>query len=772
MPSIGAYVFARVLAVSAGLVLVAALAWQNGLGRLDAALYDSFSKHLAKPAVADIVMVAIDDRSLASVGRWPWSRDQISDLLERVAGQGPAAIGLDLLLSEPSRDPEEDKRLAAAMQRSGNIVLPVFTAGSEQGNVQAMLPIKPFAQAAKALGHVAIEADPDGVVRSIFLREGPPERMWQHFSVELLRVAGRDVPEPLPGSRAPANLSRDHGGSWLRDHWMLIAFSGPARSYRTISASDVLSGEVDSKALAGRIVFIGASATGLGDVYPTPLSGPRRYTPGMEVSANIAGNLLSDTGRTHVAAWQNLLFTVLLLCALLPALWLLSPVWALLSTIFGLALAVAGSYWILGTFGLWLAPGAALLVMGASYLLWNWRRLQHAASYMVEELSRLRRYNPGFIPKPRQKGQDLIARRINELAGAAGQLREGHAFISSVLESLPDIAIVADASGRALLGNHIAHRYFSLTAETLPTQSVEDLLAGFTLHSGALLYARSALKPDVQADLRSEVECRDAKGRDFLFKRTPCAGLDESADIFSLVDITSLREAERRRDEALRFLSHDIRSPQGAVLALLDLYQSDPRELPQAELLTRIRKYVLRTQGLADSFVELARLESVPTRHVEIDLVDVLFDAVDECWGLAQVKGIELRTQVPADVALMLGERDLLTRAAINLLNNAIKFSPSDSVIDCAINRSGLDWRLSVRDQGCGIAEQDLARLFLPFARFSGASRTEGDGGFGLGLAFAKTVVERHQGRILCNSRVGQGSEFQIYFPVLDANIL
>lgn len=745
---------ARVVAVVAGLLLAALLAWQNGLGRLDAALYDFFSRLGPAAHSQDIVVVAIDEASLAKVGRWPWSRDQQIDLIERIAQQSPAALGLDLLLSEPSADPSVDLRMAEAIRRSGNVVLPVFTAETA-GRVQAMLPVPPLASAARALGHVSVEPDADGVVRSVFLREGTRDRQWNHFALALLQVAGQPVADPLPGNRAPADRG---AAAWWRDFWIHIDYAGPAGTYRSIPAAQVLAGELPDGALDGRIVLVGSTAAGLGDVYPTPLSARQRFTPGVEISANVIDNLMSGTARRIVAPWTGALLTALLVAAMLPALWLFAPGWALAASVGGIGVAAAASGVLLLAEGLWWPPGAAVLAIAAFYLAWNWRRLERAAGYLVDELGRLKRHGAVLPQDAAASAGDLIDRRIHDLSRATGRLLDVQAFMSSVIGSLPEAALAVGEDGRVLLANRQAVRQFGAAAAK--GADMAGLLAGFTLVGGGPLSWPATVAPGHFA------ECRDAAGRAFLFEYARCAGEEggETAWIATLVDINPLREAERKRDQALRFLSHDIRSPQGAILALLDLHRSDPGELAQDELLARIRRYVLRTQTLAESFVELARVATAPVRDDLLEGTDVVLDAADECWSLAQARHIVLDTDVPDDGAPLRGDRSQLTRALINLIGNAIKYSPPHTRVDCRLVRRGDLWCIAVRDQGRGIAAEDQVRLFQEFSRVGGAE--DGDEpGFGLGLAFVKAVVDRHGGRIECDSAPGQGSEFRLLLP-------
>lgn len=116
-------------------------------------------------------------------------------------------------------------------------------------------------------------------------------------------------------------------------------------------------------------------------------------------------------------------------------------------------------------------------------------------------------------------------------------------------------------------------------------------------------------------------------------------------------------------------------------------------------------------------------------------------------------------------MAYALGDQTLLMRALCNLIDNAIKYSPADTRIDCGIEEDDGYWRISVRDQGRGIAAQDLDSLFEPFSRMAADTRKD-VGGAGLGLAFVRTVAQRHGGTAQVSSEPGRGSVFSLRLPM------
>src|SRR5690606_27346495 len=152
--------------------------------------------------------------------------------------------------------------------------------------------------------------------------------------------------------------------------------------------------------------------------------------------------------------------------------------------------------------------------------------------------------------------------------------------------------------------------------------------------------------------------------------------------IMRIRDDTEIWLARERREDMLRFLSHDMRAPQASILALLAT--ADPDEI-SSELSQHISDQAHRTLGLAENFVQLARAETLTIRMELHDLAESLIEAVDTVWPQAQIHRIRIETEGEQDEWLIRGDRGLLTRALINLLDNAIKYSPEGSLIHCRL---------------------------------------------------------------------------------------
>ena len=788
--------------------LAGVLGYAGGLGRPDQTLYDAALKLMPRAPAGDIVIVAIDEKSLAEIGRWPWPRAVHATLVEKISASGPRAIGLDLILAEPETaapgnpGSQGDPALARALAQSGKVVLPVLLeARTREGRreLHTSLPAPPLAAA--ALGHIHLEIDADGIARSVFLREGPGPAAqagqaisgaapgWPHFALALRDLATGTPLTALPGERnpavtpaagAPAGAVSMDAGRWSRDYWMHIPFAGPPGTYAQVSYVDVLKGAVPAQQLAGKYVLVGATAAGLGDAFPTPVSGQTRTMPGIEISANVLDTLNNGGAIARAGAWTNALLSMLPVLALMSGLLLFSPRRGLLLAGAMFAATLLFSYLLMRAGGLWFAPAAALSCLALAYPLWSWRRLEATIKYLGAEFMRLDA-EPRILPERRFRaappGADLVERRILALEGAAQHLRDVRRFVSDALESLPDAALVADRDGSVLLANRAAAALFGAGAPgelrdarvAALIASVADAEAGTPAPGWEQLQALAAAPGTADAAspaAGATLELRTRGGRDLLVHCAPCAGADGVlvGSIVTLIDVSPLREAERGREEVLAFLSHDMRSPQSSILALLELHELDPDDNPKEDVHQRIAQYAHRTLELSEQFLQMARAETKQYEIESIDLGALAEEAVEEAWTAAQQKDIALDLQFDGEPVPVRADPAMLRRALINLLTNAVKYSPEHTRVTIVVQAQA-EWQVCrVTDQGYGMSEDNLAHLFERFRRFSRPGQPKAQGA-GLGMAFVKTVVEKHGGRIQVESRLDHGSSFTLELP-------
>lgn len=779
-------------------LLAAALGWQNGLGRIDYTLYDATLARLGRTPSSDIVIVAIDEASLARIGRWPWSRTVHAALLDRISAAKPRAVAFDLILTEPEQA-GGDTAFATAIERSASatavrpavpVVLPVLMESAATDALKTSLPVPGLAAAASALGHIHVELDEDGLARSVFLLEGLVESdpsksvTWPHFALALMEAGlPRTAGQALPGERNPMKTGTP--GAWRRDYWIRIPFAGPPGTYAKVSYADVLRGVVPASALTGKFVLVGATAAGLGDAYATPVSGRGRAMPGIEIHANVIDTLLGGRALVRAAPLGNALASAAIVFAAMLGLRRLSPRRGLLMIMLLIGSVLLACWVLLLTAQVWFAPAACLAALLLAYPLWSWRRLEAAMHFLGDEFRRIQS-EPAILPAPAGaglQGLDILDQRFTALEAAAAQLRDTRRFVADTLNSHPDGILVADTAGTILLANRAASIVFGLTApEALHGRQVADLMRHWTDRAGqpvSGLWEAFTAGPGPAAAF--ELTTPDERNVLAHSARGAGAGGATLGWIFSLINVTALRTAEARRDEALAFLSHDMRSPQSSILALLELHALDPDHHPLANVHERIEAYVRKTLDLSEQFLQVSRAETKTYELEPVDAAEICSAAIDDTWEAAGKKQIALTLRPPKTAdppPVLAADRSLLTRAVSNLLSNAVKYSPAGTAVMVTIDRltapagsapSGSAVStlvIEVADQGYGISEADQQHLFSRYRRFSTPGQPKAAGA-GLGMVFVKTVTERHGGRIEFDSAPGKGTRFRLLLPLI-----
>jgi len=284
-------------------VAAAALSAAGFLDRLEVGTRD-LRFRLRGPVEPDpeIALVTIDQRSLTELGRYPWPRGLLAQLVERIHSAEPACLALDLALLEPD-NPASDERLADAIGM-GVTVLPVYLSPIPGQPLKWLVPAAPFSAKAYSLGHVALVPDLDGVYRTLYEYQSYGGLSYPAFSAAAAAAFGGGRLEPMS---APLESGVSQSGR------LDIAYRGPTGTFPTYSAVAVL--RSDDAQLAewfhDKLVFFGASAEGLHDAVITPFS-PQAPMPAVEVHANAAATILGGDEPTVWPRWAIILLSLVL----------------------------------------------------------------------------------------------------------------------------------------------------------------------------------------------------------------------------------------------------------------------------------------------------------------------------------------------------------------------------------------------------------------------------------------------------------------------------
>ncbi|MFT4054740.1 MAG: CHASE2 and HATPase_c domain-containing protein [Novosphingobium sp.] len=717
-------------------LLVTIMIADRTMERLDNGIYDHLLQLVPSPVSDAILLVEIDDDSIARLGRWPWDRTLHAALIDRLNAGGARAIAYDVLFTEPT-SAAADTELARAIGAGSPVFLPTLPSGGGQSGNVPILPIAVLRSAAAGTGAAIIEPDRDGVVRAAPGTSGSHPGAGHLMSV--LERSGLDGAPP-------------------REQGRLIPFGGGTGRWQEVSAAAVLAGEVPAELLKGKVVMVGVTASGLGSRYAIPTGA---VMSGLEIQAYLFEGLHSSAMLTRAG---------LVPCALLAltALWLLmlglGPVRRLPALVcFGLCagLVLGVSICSLMLLRVWMPPSAALAGLLLAYPVWGWRQLAAVERFMRIQLERLQE-EPTLVPQVEPVGQETgVAYTIALLKAAITRNREMRHFVADRLDQLPDATIVCDLDGGLLLANVAARKLFASCLDS--STNVASILNRCVIAGSG---GRIAFPP-----LRGEpfaCEAQFDQGPFFLVGIAAQTSADGARVgwVIRFVDVSDARAAQKQRDDVVQLLTHDMRSPQASILAVLETASSDRIAVRESAV---IRDYAERTLQLADGFVQLARAENLEYALEEVDLGDMLMDAIDELWPQSRAKSIGIVTR--ADERLLVTvERSLLTRALVNVVGNAIKYSAQGTTITCTLSGEergdGTAWAVcAIADEGPGIESALRQAIFERFRRgpVGLGPRTNGAG---LGLSFVHTVMVRHRGEIECLSETGIGTTFLVRLPM------
>jgi len=748
-------------------LFAAACAWHQWLWRADQSIYDTLQSVAHRPARDDIVIVGIDDESLSRIGRWPWPRAVHATLLDRITETGARAVLMDLIVSEPEGgEARGDAALARSLAANGRTILAVALESTAEGQLVEARPVPALREAAAAIGHIDAELDPDGMARSVYLWAGIGAPRYPQLALGLLQIGNPAVAARYARqSTAPADPA--DAAAWLREQWLRIPFAGPPGTYAHVSYVDVLAGRTPKSALAGKYVLVGATAIGLGDAYPTPVSGFGRTMPGVELHANILQSLIEGRAITIVGrgwiAFSAALLTVGLMLVLLRS--TARP--GLIASASLIAVTLGASAVMLIVFDLWFAPVPLLLVCLLAYPLWSWRRLESAQRFIDTELRRLQAEPDvlGLRTAPvDRRSPDTLRGNLELVRAAAQQQRTARRFVEDTLNGLPVGVLVADNRQHIVLTNHRLRVLLALDDGAIRSHALTALLG--LLQTRTPVDHATQIAALVTPGAMMQFECETQRGISLLVSVIGLIHVDGLAGyIASFADTTELQAAQKARDETMRFISHDLRSPLASIVTLLDGPVQGTSQSNE-DRLAMVGRYARGALDLADDLFRLARAEAAdPKRFVELDPATLVQDAADEVWAAAEQKSI--RVKVTTDCAWdagLIGDPGLLRRALTNLLDNAIKYSPPRTTVRLNLRDQGEHLLIEVADEGYGIAPENLRQLFTRYARFSAPGQPEARG-VGLGLVMVKTVIERHGGSIEVSSALGEGTAFAIRLP-------
>jgi len=723
--------------------IVLSLCLTSVLDVVDLKLMDARFNLLRKEASDQLVVVTIDPQSLKEVDYWPWPRGLHALMIEHLEDAGAETILFDIDFSSPSGEADDAALERTISQAQTPIVLPSFLQRKDAANDTAHIytsPLRRFARhAAPAIANVVPSAD--GIVRQTLSEAQVGDRRLPGISV----IAAGSVEPPR------RNFFIDYGID-LHD-------------IPVISAVDVLADRFDPKAVEGRRVLIGASALELGDVLTVPV---HSSLPGVMIQALASETLIQ--GRGLVPLPNFVVFGVVLL---IP-----SMLWIGLQRL----------SWRRGLL-LVLAIPTALFILSCAIQAYTPLSPQIAAWSLAVALTYVT-YIVGQI--------DLQAEKI--FAQSLALIRKEN-MMQRVFRNSFDGIIVLDCGGHVLSVNAAAERIFHCDEPELLGRLFEHLALTHSSLSWASEAKLAFLDSLAEQAQPKEFVSSGHTERDMFLELAVTVSGQGSSKIYILLvrDISArrtaqaeTREAQERlqaavvaaveakeqaeaadlaKSEFIANMSHELRTPLNAILGFSEMISkqalgpdSHDRYIHYAKDIHASGAHLL---SLINDVLDIARIETgkIDLREEPLALDDVIAACFRMVRPRAEEKNVALEQQMQVTGVVMRGDERVIKQSLLNVLSNAVKFTPEGGRVTTHVDRDrdgGL--LVKVSDTGIGIAEEHLTAVLEPFRQVD-SSFTRRYEGTGLGLPLTKGFMELHGGSLFIESEPGKGTQVILNFP-------
>jgi two-component system phosphate regulon sensor histidine kinase PhoR len=350
---------------------------------------------------------------------------------------------------------------------------------------------------------------------------------------------------------------------------------------------------------------------------------------------------------------------------------------------------------------------------------------------------------------------DIMAAR---LSGQINDLETERARLDAVLQKMTDGVLIVDAEGLVQLVNPAAERMFSIERD----RSIGKPLIEVVRHhqpSEMWEHCKASGEPQrMEFDIGQKLTLQGIA--------TSLSPAIPGGTLLLFQDLTRQRQIENMRRDFISNVSHELRTPLAALKAITETLQSGALEDPPAarRFLERMETEVDSLSLMVNELLELSRIESgrVPLNLEPTRPIDIIQPAEERLCLQAERAGLSLEVDCSETLPAVLADAARVQQVIVNLLHNAIKFTPSGGQVSVRAERQDNAIRFAIVDTGIGINPEDLPRIF---ERFYKVDRSRASSGTGLGLAIARHLVEAHNGRIWAESEPGMGSTFYFTIP-------
>lgn len=374
----------------------------------------------------------------------------------------------------------------------------------------------------------------------------------------------------------------------------------------------------------------------------------------------------------------------------------------------------------------------------------EWGKLAKIINFMTTELRRLNNMN------------------LNQIINEKNKTK-------TILKNIADGVVVTNPDNKVLVINSVAESWFGLTEKDILEQPIEKIIYEQNLLSLINKIRVAGNNEDKTVDL---IIKPDNKKKQIVLQAKAAQVIDIEAKLIGIVtifrDITKEKEIDRMKTELVSMVAHELRSPLTSIAGFSELLLDEGVTPEQSrEYAEIILKESNRLGDLINKFLDITRIESGKSQvhKTPVQIGHVVESILEMNLYLAERKGMKVNLNIPDDLSTVWVDREMMGEVLLNLFSNAVKYSPEGKAITIEVEDKEDEQLVRVVDQGYGIPEKSLNRIFDKFYRVTDNEHIQEISGSGLGLSLVKEIIELHDGSIWVESKLGEGSTFTFSIP-------
>ena len=377
----------------------------------------------------------------------------------------------------------------------------------------------------------------------------------------------------------------------------------------------------------------------------------------------------------------------------------------------------------------------------------EWGKLAKLINFMTTELRRLNNMN------------------LNQMINEKNKTK-------TIMKNIADGVVVTDPENKVLVVNSVAESWFGLTEKDILEQPIEKIIYEQNLLSLINKIRVEGNNEDKTVDL---VIKPDNKKKQIVLQAKAAQVIDTEDKLIGIVtifrDITREKEIDRMKTELVSMVAHELRSPLTSIAGFSELLLDEGVTQEQSrEYAEIILKESNRLGDLINKFLDISRIESGKSQvhKTPVQIGHVIESILEMNMYLAERKGMEVNLNIPEELSTVWVDREMMGEVILNLFSNAVKYSPEGKTISIEVEDKEDEQLIRIIDQGYGIPEKALNRIFDKFYRVTDSEHVQEITGSGLGLSLVKEIIELHDGSIWVESKIGEGSTFTFSIPKLE----